>query len=170
VSPSCFTIFTKATVTSGWPRVVRAIAGAVLVNALSLEMLARQLTFAFMVLLPTTATADPSTAEHQQADAHLQRFASTARLWARIKWISPALAYGKIDWDQALVDALPLVAAAESEKDRVDALNRLLAPLKDPAARVGRPEKHQSASGNTHDRLAASPGRTDSAPSTDGTI
>ena len=68
---------------------------------------------------------------------HVQRIADAARLWSRLQWVHPALADGRIDWDLALLEALPAIAAADSDTAKVAALQLLLAPLNDEVARVG---------------------------------
>jgi len=69
--------------------------------------------------------------------ARIQRQADLARLWARLKWIHPALAEGTIDWDQNLIRTLPVMAAAETLEARIAALRAFMAPLADSAARIG---------------------------------
>jgi len=64
---------------------------------------------------------------------------ATARLWGTVKYFHPYLAYRKIDWDKALVDALPTIRAASNASDYAKALGVMLDALKDPVtiARVG---------------------------------
>ena len=76
-------------------------------------------------------------AQNPAPPLHLQREADLARLWGRLKWVHPALAEGKVDWDQALVQALPVMAAAQTPEARLAALRAFLAPLADPAVRIG---------------------------------
>ncbi len=71
--------------------------------------------------------------------ARIQRLAEAAKLWGRLKWVHPALADGTVNWDEALLEALPAFDAADTEAQRAEALRKLLAPLKDPGARIGPP-------------------------------
>jgi len=67
------------------------------------------------------------------------RLIATARLWGTVKYFHPFLAYRNIDWDKALVDALPRIRAAENAADYAKALGVMLDALKDPVtiARIG---------------------------------
>lgn len=76
-------------------------------------------------------------AQNPAPPARILREAEVARLWARLKWVHPSLAQGTVDWDQALVKALPAMAAAETPDARIAALRALLAPLSDPALQIG---------------------------------
>lgn len=66
----------------------------------------------------------------------IQRLTAIAQLWSDVKWYSPALAGGDIDWDLALVDALPKVEAASTTPAFLDAVTALMRPLHDPAFQV----------------------------------
>lgn len=86
--------------------------------------------------------AQPSPAPSTQTvsttyPAHIQRIAEAAKLWGRLRWVHPSLADGSIDWDQALVDALPALSEAKTPEAQKVALERWLACLQDPALRVG---------------------------------
>lgn len=59
-----------------------------------------------------------------------------ARLWSAAKYTHPALADGRIDWDRALVDAMPGLRAAGDLPASRDAVARLMAPLADPSLRI----------------------------------
>ena len=67
----------------------------------------------------------------------IQRLVEASRLWGRMKWVHPALADGRIDWDKALLDALPDIAAADQEAAYASALQKMLAHLGDDALRIG---------------------------------
>jgi len=67
----------------------------------------------------------------------LDRLTSVAKLWAAVKFFHPYLAYrDDIDWDSALVKAIPKVNAAKNAGDYSDAVAGMLAVLGDPATRV----------------------------------
>ncbi|MES2038694.1 MAG: S41 family peptidase [Pseudomonadota bacterium] len=64
------------------------------------------------------------------------RLRDLAQLWRDIKWRHPALAKGNVDWDRALVTALPKVQAAKSRQELRDAIASMMAALNDPAAEI----------------------------------
>ena len=56
-----------------------------------------------------------------------------ARLWAAVKYFHPYLAYrGDIDWDSALVQAIPKVNATTNRAEYVAAIGGMLSELNDP--------------------------------------
>ncbi len=60
------------------------------------------------------------------------RLLNVARLWVTVKYFHPYLAYKQeIDWDRALVDALPRLIAAKTRDEYAGAVAALLAPLHD---------------------------------------
>jgi C-terminal processing protease CtpA/Prc len=63
----------------------------------------------------------------------IARLAGLGRLWGVVKFFHPTLAYRDIDWDAALVVAIPKVNAAKSAQEYSAALNDFLSVLKDPA-------------------------------------
>lgn len=84
-----------------------------------------------------TAASPPAAADSQPLPAPaVERLAGLAKLWGKIKYFHPYLAYRPIDWDQALLEAIPKVEAAVTVEDYRLALESLLAPLGDPATRV----------------------------------
>jgi C-terminal processing protease CtpA/Prc len=67
----------------------------------------------------------------------LDRLVALAKLWAAVKYFHPYLAYrDDIDWDAALVKALPKVNAARSASDYSAAVDAMLAELHDPATHI----------------------------------
>lgn len=70
-----------------------------------------------------------------------ERLVHLARLWGQVRYHHPALLYKDIDWDAALVAALPRVEAAKDRAAYAAAMQGLLDVLKDPATRVQRPEE-----------------------------
>ncbi|HEX3681073.1 MAG TPA: hypothetical protein VHU83_00930 [Bryobacteraceae bacterium] len=75
----------------------------------------------------------------QSSISEQDRLIATARLWGTVKYFHPYLAYRKIDWDKALVDALPMIRAASNAADYAKALGVMLDALQDPVtiARIG---------------------------------
>ena len=79
------------------------------------------------------APTDVARARTPAPDARLERLAGLARLWVAARYFHPALAYEDIDWDAALVAAIPRVDRARTGGEYRDAIDSLLAVLGDPA-------------------------------------
>jgi hypothetical protein len=65
-----------------------------------------------------------------------ERLVGLARVWAKAKFFHPYLAYKDIDWDAALIAAIPKVEAATSVAEYSAAVQGMLAVLHDPVTRV----------------------------------
>ena len=75
--------------------------------------------------------------DSSQESPRLDRLVAVAKLWAAVKYFHPYLAYrDDIDWDAALVKAIPKVNAAKSPADYSAAVAGMLADLGDPATLV----------------------------------
>jgi C-terminal processing protease CtpA/Prc len=85
------------------------------------------LLFAEMVSAQTAQAADCE-------QVRIERLAGLGRLWGAVKFFHPSLAYKDIDWDGALIAAIPKVRAAETAEDYRQAVNGMLSVLKDPAS------------------------------------
>jgi len=87
---------------------------------------------ALALLLCRAAGAQSSTSEQD-------RLIATARLWGTVKYFHPYLAYRNIDWDKALVQALPKIRASSNAAQYAQALGGMLEALHDPVsyARIG---------------------------------
>lgn len=85
-------------------------------------------------ILPLT----PVTAEVQPANDQIRvdRLAALCKLWGRVKFFHPYLAYKDIDWDAALIHAIPKVSAATSKEEYKSAVDSMLASLNDPGTRT----------------------------------
>jgi len=70
------------------------------------------------------------------ADDQASRLAGLARVWGQIKYVHPAMATSRIDWDAALVRAIPAVEDAGSDQEYRTAIGSMLAELHDPVTRV----------------------------------
>ena len=72
----------------------------------------------FIIVAATLIFFDMSTAHAQRTGgeaARIDRLVGVARLWAAVKYFHPYLAYrSDIDWDAALIKAIPLVTAART--------------------------------------------------------
>lgn len=64
------------------------------------------------------------------------RLAGLFRAWGAVKFFHPWLAYREVDWDAALMAAIPEVERAEAREPYAVAVARMLAALGDPATRV----------------------------------
>lgn len=67
------------------------------------------------------------------------RLARVGKLWGTVRYLHPWLAYKDIDWDAALVAALPKVREAKTVEEYRVAVEGLLAALGDPVTRVADP-------------------------------
>ena len=84
----------------------------------------------FLTQMPPAWSAPPS--------PETARLAGLCRIWGVVKDFHPSLAYQPIDWDQALVRAIPKVRAAKTSADYADAVDSMLATLRDPNTHVVR--------------------------------
>ena len=67
----------------------------------------------------------------------IERLVALCKLWGATKYFHPYLAYrDDIDWDAALVAAIPKVRAANDGDDYAAAVQGMLAALGDPVTRV----------------------------------
>lgn len=66
----------------------------------------------------------------------LERVTHVARLWGEVRYLHPYLAYKDIDWDAALVAALPRIREASTTDAYREAVQQMLAVLEDPVTRV----------------------------------
>ncbi len=67
----------------------------------------------------------------------MARMLRLARVWGEVRYRHPYLWEGRaIDWDAALVDALPRMEAAKNDEDERAVLQRMLATLHDPITGV----------------------------------
>ena len=78
---------------------------------------------------PAPAATTPDT-------ARVGRLVGLAKLWAAAKYFHPYLAYREVDWDKALVEAIPKVKAAQTPQEYAAALNQMLAVLGDASTRA----------------------------------
>lgn len=70
--------------------------------------------------------------------ARTERLAALGKLWASVKYFHPFLAYKDINWDAALLAALPKAAAARDAEEYARAVGSMLSTLSDPATGVVR--------------------------------
>jgi C-terminal processing protease CtpA/Prc len=89
-----------------------------------------------LVLIWVVLAGAFSRAEVRPDDLQVKRLAGLCKLWGAVKYFHPYLAYKTIDWDLALVQAVPKVKAASSAAEYRAALDFLLSFLGDPATRT----------------------------------
>jgi C-terminal processing protease CtpA/Prc len=65
-----------------------------------------------------------------------ERLVHLAKLWGTVRFLHPYLAYREIDWEEALVKAIPAVRSARTPREYADAVQGMLGALGDPATRV----------------------------------
>lgn len=65
-----------------------------------------------------------------------QRLITLCKLWGVVKFFHPYLAYREIDWDGALLAAIPAVKAANDSAAFADAIASMLAVLGDPVTQI----------------------------------
>jgi protein involved in polysaccharide export with SLBB domain len=65
-----------------------------------------------------------------------ERLATLGRLWYAARLFHPYLAYRPIDWDSALVAAIPHVSSAKSRDEYATAVSDMLSALGDPATHI----------------------------------
>lgn len=70
-------------------------------------------------------------------DRRIGRLAAVARLWNAIKYFHPYLAYRPLDWDAALLRAIPAIESAPDARAYEAAVAGMLAELNDPQTRTG---------------------------------
>jgi C-terminal processing protease CtpA/Prc len=68
--------------------------------------------------------------------ARIERLVGLAKIWGTVKYFHPYPAYREIDWDKALIDAIPRVNAAKTSQEYEAAVNSMLAVLGDKSTRA----------------------------------
>jgi len=83
-----------------------------------------------LVLLTRPVRADEKDA------LRLRRVAKVGQLWSEIRFRHPRLMQDGMDWDAALIKALPKVEAAQDAASYAEAVRDMVAVLRDPLTRV----------------------------------
>lgn len=69
----------------------------------------------------------------------VDRLAHVGKLWGMVRYLHPWVAYKDVDWDAALVAAIPRVREAKTSEEYRAAVQGMLAALGDPVTRVMEP-------------------------------
>lgn len=88
------------------------------------------------VSAPTPAAAPQASAPTPVARGEIDRLVALGRLWTTVRYAHPYLTYKDIDWDAALVAAIPKVRVAATPDELATAVSGMLAALGDPATRL----------------------------------
>jgi C-terminal processing protease CtpA/Prc len=72
--------------------------------------------------------------------AETDRLIAVAKTWATVKYFHPYLSDRHIDWDQALLDALPRIRSARDNSEYKTAVDAMLSVLQDPLTRAVSPD------------------------------
>jgi C-terminal processing protease CtpA/Prc len=88
---------------------------------------------AVLALAPAAAHTQAQGPVRSADSVRIGRLAALGRAWGAVKFLHPYLAYRDVDWDRALVEAIPRVSAARSPAEYRDAVNGMLSALGDPA-------------------------------------
>ncbi|HEX3130223.1 MAG TPA: S41 family peptidase [Thermoanaerobaculia bacterium] len=86
------------------------------------------------LLLTSVAFAEPAAAPAKAP--YIDRLARVGRLWGTVRYLHPYLAYREVDWDAALVAAIPKVREAKSTDEYRAAVQGMLDALGDPVTRM----------------------------------
>ena len=81
-------------------------------------------------------TAAPRAVRAEPLPEPTERVLGLGRVWAKVKFYHPYLAYKDLDWDAALVAAIPKVEAAKTHAEYRTAVQGMLAVLRDPVTRI----------------------------------
>ena len=90
-----------------------------------------------LLILAVSFTATAAGADNEKTDAgRTDRLVGLCKVWGTVRYLHPYLAYKDIDWDAALIEALPKVEAAKDESEYRSAVQAMLDRLGDPTTRV----------------------------------
>lgn len=106
-------------------------------NVRSLMARALSLSAVLLLLCFNARAQQPAATPAQTADGErVERLVGLAKVWSAVKYFHPFLAYRELDWDRALVEAIPKVRAAKTPQEYEAALNQMLAALGDASTRA----------------------------------
>jgi C-terminal processing protease CtpA/Prc len=70
------------------------------------------------------------------AGTEADRLSILCRVWATVDYLNPDVVFGDVDWDAALIRAIPKVRAATTDADLASAIGEMLRQLNDPATHI----------------------------------
>src|SRR5579862_2237390 len=102
-----------------------------------------------LILAATIGFAAALRAQAPAPDSlRIARLAALGRLWGTVKYFHPVFLYRAVNWDSAVVAAVPRVSAAGSTAEYAGAVGELLRALDDPTTRVVPPRREAPARSN----------------------
>jgi C-terminal processing protease CtpA/Prc len=93
------------------------------------------------------ATASAAQTPAATLPSREERLAHLGRLWGQVRYRHPYLAYKDINWDAALIAAIPKVEAARDRAAYAEAVQDMLDALRDSATHVERAEEQKEGAG-----------------------
>jgi len=95
----------------------------------------------FFLLASLLFSHEPVCCQEVQSDSvdgqrRVARLSKLCEIWGYVAYLHPHLAYKEIDWDEALMSALPQVIRAETTEAFAEAVQSMLDQLDDPVTRV----------------------------------
>jgi hypothetical protein len=96
----------------------------------------QELVTAVALAMAITTTTAAGAAPSPGAVDRFERLLGLARIWAEVKYFHPAMFQRAVDWDGALIRALPEVEAASDAASYRTAIGHLLAAIGDPRTAV----------------------------------
>ena len=94
---------------------------------------------AFCALLLAVSSLWAAQQTPAASSAETERLVAVAKMWTTVKYFHPYLADRPIDWDKALIGALPRIRKARDTAELKAALGTMLSVLADPLTRVTSP-------------------------------
>jgi C-terminal processing protease CtpA/Prc len=96
----------------------------------------RALILLILLILAALSPAHAAAGAAAGAGLDVERLAHLGKLWGAVRYLHPYLAYKEIDWDGALVRAIPAVRAARTPAEYAAAVQTMLSALGDPVTRA----------------------------------
>lgn len=93
-------------------------------------------TFLLACLLGTMVPDGKAQAEPVADEQATDNLVGLARVWAAAKYLHPYLGYRDIDWDKALITAIPAVSEARTSQQYGAAIQTMLDAMQDPVTRI----------------------------------
>ena len=106
---------------------------------MSLSLVRRRATSPCLLVLCALVSSTSSLGGGQapsSVPAETDRLIAVAKTWATVKYLHPYLSDHPIDWDKALLDALPRIRSSQDNSEYKTAVGAMLSVLQDPLTRV----------------------------------